>query len=72
MSDPLTEEQVAELAEGTEVEVTWSGGNGPHRYRIVIGHDGKRCTDNLYQDPLDFVGPEQPYTVVRLAAPEVS
>jgi hypothetical protein len=65
---PLTEEEVAVLAADTEVEVTWSGGNGPHRYRIWIDRDGMRCVDNIYHDPLDFIGPEQPYTVVRLIA----
>lgn len=34
MSEFLTEEQVAELPEGTRVVITWSGGNGPHTYEV--------------------------------------
>ena len=30
----LTEGQVAGVPEGTVVWVKWSGGNGPHRYRL--------------------------------------
>lgn len=35
----LTQEQVNALPEGTAVIVTWSGGNGPHRYTIGVKHD---------------------------------
>lgn len=30
----LTQEQVDALPEGTRVMVKWSGGNGPHEYRV--------------------------------------
>ena len=33
--DPLTVEQIRALPKGAEVVVTWSGGNGPHRYHIA-------------------------------------
>lgn len=69
MSEFLTREQVADLPEGAEVEVVWSGGNGPHRYRIVHVN-GEVCVDNIYQDPLTFVGDEQPFTTVRHMRPE--
>lgn len=38
LSDALTQEQVDALPEGAEVVVTWSGGNGPHRYTIGVKH----------------------------------
>ena len=62
----LTQDEVDALPEGTEVVVTWSGGNGPHTYRIVHVN-GEVCTDNVYRDRLDFVGEKQPFTQVRLA-----
>ena len=65
MTEPLTQEQVDELPEGAEVEITWSGGNGPHRYLIAIDVNGTRCVDTVYCDPIDFVGPDRPFTVVR-------
>lgn len=33
--EPLTVEEIKALPEGAEVVVTWSGGNGPHRYRVA-------------------------------------
>lgn len=61
----LTQEQVDALEEGIEVVVTWSGGNGPHVYRIVHTPWGV-AVDNIYEDLLDFVGPEQPFIQVEL------
>lgn len=63
----LTQEEVDKLPEGTMVEVVWSGGNGPHQYRI------KRWGDVTLVDievdprgfhPLDFVGLFPPHTMV--------
>jgi hypothetical protein len=68
VSEFLTQEQVNELPAGSEVELTWSGGNGPWRYRIVIDPDGTRCVDTIYRDPIDFVGDRPPFTTVRLVA----
>lgn len=34
----LSQEQVDQLREGTFVYVKWSGGNGPHVYKIVRRH----------------------------------
>lgn len=52
----LTQEECNELPEGTEVVVTWSGGNGPHEYRIYGHFGGYAQVDNIYHDELDFVG----------------
>ena len=41
MWSPLTADEVASLPEGTHVIVTWSGGNGPHKY--VVHHHGGRA-----------------------------
>ena len=35
VGDPLTIIQLGCLQPDTEVVVTWFGGNGPHRYRVV-------------------------------------
>lgn len=72
----LTEDQVGELPNGTEVEITWSGGNGPHRYRIeqsVYGtfwrYDGLSDEQwknvKLHQDVISFVGSERYHTRVQ-------
>jgi hypothetical protein len=60
----LTADEVAALPDGTEVEVVWSGGNGPHRYHIRHVR-GQVCVDNIYTDPLTFVGSERFHTRVR-------
>lgn len=72
----LAWDEICALPAGTEVEVVWSGGNGPHRYRIVH-RDGPylvRMREDLhgpmrYYNPLsDFVGTHPPRTEVRLCA----
>ena len=35
---PLTQPEIDALPDGTGVIVTWSGGNGPHRYTISRRH----------------------------------
>jgi hypothetical protein len=66
----LTQEEVDALAVGTVVCVKWSGGNGPHRYKIS-GHNGIHAlVDNVYRDPLRFVGKERCHTRVFLPEEE--
>lgn len=68
----LTQEQVDQLPAGVLVEVTWSGGNGPHVYQtykdrfgyLYVGTPGHPLTD--YRHSLGFVGAEQYHTRVRL------
>lgn len=67
MSYVLTQQEVDALAEGTEVWITWSGGNGPHLYRIVVDEHGQRRVDNPYRDALHTVG-AYPLTTVRVAS----
>lgn len=68
----VTPAQLAALPDGTTVEVTWSGGNGPHRYVLE-----QRCGVTYAQppenphgplrwyNPLTFVGTEAYHTRVR-------
>lgn len=65
--EPLTQDEVDGLPPGSLVEVIWSGGNGPHRHRIVRDQWGGNCADNTYRDRLRPVG-ERPLTEVRLIA----
>jgi len=70
--DPLSNRELADLPEGTPVVITWSGGNGPHRY--VTGSDkwGKQTfipcgTPNprpIY--PRRFFGRDSPFFVATL------
>jgi hypothetical protein len=64
--EPLTQSQVDALPDGTEVEVVWIGGNGPHRYKTVRNRESV-CVDNVYQDRLAYVG-RKPLTEVRVAS----
>lgn len=67
---PLTEEQVAELDEGTPVTIIWSGGNGPHDYVIAVSEAGQRYAWGgvegrlRYYNPLHFVGQRRFHTRV--------
>lgn len=70
---PLTEDQVAELEEGTPVTIIWSGGNGPHDYTITVGEDGQRYAMldragrvTRFTNPLRFVGQRRYHTRVWL------
>ncbi len=31
---PLTQAEVDRLSEGTHIVITWTGGNGPHAYKV--------------------------------------
>jgi hypothetical protein len=79
----LSAQQVADLDHGTEVEITWSGGNGPHRYRVHqslgdtfavplrewdAGESGRLWLYN----PITFIGAEQFHTRVRTVDPSYS
>jgi len=64
----LTQAEVDGLPDGTPIEVTWSGGNGPHRYRVHVDHRGNRYAwsgsgDPTY-NPLTYVGAEPYHTHV--------
>jgi hypothetical protein len=45
---PLSVDEIKALPEGTEVIITWSGGNGPHRYRMVRDQWGTLCTETMH------------------------
>lgn len=49
----LTQEEFDALESGAEVVITWSGGNGPHRYRVSKLHDG---TSTIYGTHGAWVG----------------
>lgn len=69
----LTQSQVDRLPADSKVEIVWTGGNGPHEYTI---HKRDDNADMSYVKPhnpnsgwdgeIEFVGPESPYTTVKL------
>jgi hypothetical protein len=71
----LTFDQVAALPVGTRIRVKWSGGNGPHWYKVGQGRWSKTiCTEHDGQ-PLVVVdaitrtlciGLEEPNTIVEV------
>lgn len=68
---PLTQAEVDALPDGAEIIVTWSGGNGPHRYTVTVDEHGRRavfCHAALV-GLLERVGPA-PLTHVSLASAE--
>lgn len=44
---PLTQAEVGQLPQGAEIVVTWSGGNGPHHYHVLIDKWGDRYAVGL-------------------------
>lgn len=50
--EPLTAQQIRELPDGAEIVVTWSGGNGPWPYRVLVDVAGSLRVENLYPDEL--------------------
>ena len=79
--EPLTREEVEALPHGALVEIIWSLGNGPHRYRIHRSHwgivalterewrDRKGVNWDKYLDgPSSFVGQKPMHTRVWLVA----
>jgi len=79
LGEPLTAEEVASLAHGTEVVIIWSGGNGPHHYWIWRTPDGMAYARSdsedegeflrlsLWKDPISFVGNQRFHTRVWAA-----
>lgn len=73
----LTAEEISALRNGTVIKVTWSGGNGPHEYRIRQTVHGSYAMSEWdwrhdrinWSSKLDFIGTARPYTIVRLAHP---
>lgn len=72
MQKYLTQEEVDALPEGAEVIITWSGGNGPHKY-IIGKYCGESYTTFFASDEkrhlgnrIDFVGGRKPFTMVSL------
>ena len=67
----LTMEEVVELEPGTRIVVTWSGGNGPHEYKVGRWYDEVvACClppSEGIRHLLDFIGPASPFTVVTVA-----
>jgi hypothetical protein len=62
--EPLDCDQIRELPDGAEVVITWSGGNGPHPYRVLVDRYGERRVEALYCDPILFMdSPESPQRV---------
>jgi hypothetical protein len=68
----LDQTEVDALAPGTAIEVTWSGGNGPHRYRVHVDKHGQRYawtgSGQLTYNPLVYVGREPFHTHVSRPA----
>jgi hypothetical protein len=52
LGGPLTVQQIRNLPDGAEVVITWSGGNGPHPYRILVDFNGERCVETLHCDEI--------------------
>jgi len=80
----LTQEQVDALPDGTEIVVTWSGGNGPWKYTIKrVYFDGEYlysvgCHSYPWErgqgilrvvGDLEFIGDKKPHTLVTIAVP---
>ena len=69
----LTQEEVNALPNGTEIVVTWSGGNGPWKYLITkpfgLTMVSTTKTWPIGIDVVDFVGDKKPHTLVTLAVP---
>lgn len=74
----LTQEEVNALPSGTEIIVTWSGGNGPAKYTIgKCKWTGKSSAwfisevsldvNPIFVSELDFIGDKKPFTLVTLA-----
>jgi len=65
----LTQEEVNNLKDGTEVNILWAGGNGPGKY-FIKNLNGVTYTLDfmgiIMKDPVDFVGKERYHTNVWL------
>lgn len=72
LSQFLTQKEVDELPVDTKVIITWTGGNGPHEYKIhkrdgVTGSFVNEHNPNAgwYDGEIDFVGEENYHTRVQ-------
>ena len=68
----LTQREVDALPTGTDVWITWDGGNGPHHYR-VRNEGGEAHVDQQISSGdtrIDFVGKESYNCHVWLSDPE--
>ncbi|MER7002224.1 hypothetical protein ABT297_04135 [Dactylosporangium sp. NPDC000555] len=52
LGDRLTAAEIQALPDGAEIMVTWSGGNGPWPYRVLVDRWGGRNVETIYCDPL--------------------
>jgi hypothetical protein len=67
----LSQEEVNLLPIGTKVIVTWTGGNGPHKYKIAEHRkDGPVTNIGIKNGHLDFVGKESYHTHVSIVNKE--
>lgn len=68
IGDPLTVKEILELTDGTEVVVTWDGGNGPHQYTVRIRHPDRPEVgeDPRYTTSLLIFGREQRIPIHRI------
>lgn len=75
VGDYLTQRQTDRLPIGSVVEIVWSGGNGPHEYKIhshrIDGRSACACYPDkhmrCYLDPIELVTlPPTPLTTVKL------
>lgn len=76
--EPLTQDEVNVLEEGTRVLVKWSGGNGPAEYIVRVWKDIRFAGMKNWPDEplnafehreLDFIGKERFHTRVWLVYP---
>lgn len=74
MSDrPLTMEEIEALPDDTEIWITWSGGNGPAKWKtrhnkwesLEVYRPWEYGEGETVRD-IDFVGPESPSSIVTL------
>lgn len=68
LGDPLTVQQIRDLPDGAEIVVTWSGGNGPWPYRVLVDVTGVRRVETIYADPILPDWPDQTNPLHRVTA----
>lgn len=63
----LTADEIRSLPEGSEVEIVWSGGNGPHRYVVVHDLVGEPFAMPVREHERDPHGPMRYYNPLTWA-----
>ncbi|MDT4328499.1 hypothetical protein ACQE3D_10875 [Methylomonas sp. MS20] len=53
----LSNDDFDALPDGTEIIVTWHGGNGPLRCTLTVSEDGRRCIFGKYGE---YIGTPDP------------